>query len=354
MKLRRQGLAGGGRGGLGGLSPQFAVWRHCGQGWAVRRSAVRRRCPFRRQPSAAAVRRRRLPLHQAQRAAVRRRCPLPSAVCCRPLPSAALRRVPPWGLLGGCPPCGFRRGAPPRPACWRLPLCARGAPPEAAASRGQGRTWRRRGRGAVERRRRSQRANASRPPCVGRLARRRSGKAAEKPGRPTQAGGAAGGQTAGRGGAATRPEGPGTGVCAPAPCLQRLRGAHQWAQGGSRPQAGRGGALLLRPQGGQPPNSPHGGTRRRSFTPAHPSRERAVEGLKMGKKWIFQGLPPPPDRPTTAPDTPPKLPFGLTSCLSVLDAWYISSPLVVAALLFSLIQTLGCRINTRKNANVIA
>ena len=74
----------------------------------------------------------------------------------------------------------------------------------------------------------------------------------------------------------------------------------------------------------------------------------------MGKKWIFQGLPPPPDRPTTAPDTPPKLPFGLTSCLSVLDAWYISSPSVVDALLFSLIHALGCRINTRKNANVIA
>lgn len=124
VKLRRQGLAGGGRGGLGGLSPQFAVWRYCGQGWAVRRSAVRRRCPFRHQPFAAAVRRRRVPLHQAQRAAVRRRCPLPSAVCCRPPPSAALRRVPPWGLLGGCPPCGFRRGAPPRPACGRLPPCA--------------------------------------------------------------------------------------------------------------------------------------------------------------------------------------------------------------------------------------
>ena len=74
----------------------------------------------------------------------------------------------------------------------------------------------------------------------------------------------------------------------------------------------------------------------------------------MGKKLIFQGLPPPPDRPTAAPDTSPKLPFGLTSCLSVLDAWRISSPLVVPALLFSLIQTLGCRINTRKNANVIA
>ena len=109
VKLRRQGLAGGGRGGLGGLSPQFAVWRYCGQGWAVRRSAVRRRCPFRRQPSAAAV---------------RRRCPLPSAVCCRVLPSAALRRVLPWGLLGGCPPCGLSRSAPPRPACWRLPPCA--------------------------------------------------------------------------------------------------------------------------------------------------------------------------------------------------------------------------------------
>ena len=124
VKLRRQGLAGGGRGGLGGLSPQFAVWRYCGQGWAVRRSAVRRRCPFRRQPSAAAVRRRRVPLHQAHRAAVRRRCPPPSAVCCRPPPSAALRRVPPWGLLGGCPPCGLSRSAPPRPACGRLPPCA--------------------------------------------------------------------------------------------------------------------------------------------------------------------------------------------------------------------------------------
>ena len=276
VKLRRQGLAGGGRGGLGGLSPQFAVWRYCGQGWAVRRSAVRRRCPFRRQPSAAAVRRRRLPLHQAHRAAVRRRCPLPSAVCCRPPPSAALRRVLPWGLLGGCPPCGFRRGAPPRPACWRLPLCARGAPPEAAASRGQGRTWRRRGRGAVERSRRSQRANASRPPCLGRLARRRSGKAAEKPGRPTQAGGATGERTAGRGGAATRPEGPDAGVCAPAPCLQRLRGARQWAQGGSRQQAGRGGALLLRPQGGQPPNSPHGSTRRRAADGG--GRQHTAEG----------------------------------------------------------------------------
>ena len=124
VKLRRQGLAGGGRGGLGGLSPQFAVWRYCGQGWAVRRSAVRRRCPFRRQPSAAAVRLRRVPLHQAHRAAVRSRCPPPSAVCCRPPPSAALRRVPPWGLLGGCPPCGLSRSAPPRPACGRLPPCA--------------------------------------------------------------------------------------------------------------------------------------------------------------------------------------------------------------------------------------
>ena len=74
----------------------------------------------------------------------------------------------------------------------------------------------------------------------------------------------------------------------------------------------------------------------------------------MVKKWIFQGLPPPPDRPTAAPDTPPKLPFGLTSCLSVLNGQYISSPLVVAALLFSLIHASGCRINTRKNANVIA
>lgn len=124
VKLRRQGLPGGGRGVLSGLRPQSAVWRHCGQGWAVRRSAVRRRCPFRRQPSAAAVSRRRVPLHQAHRAAVRRRCPLPSAVCCRPPPSAALRRVLPWGLLGGCPPCGLSRSAPPRPACWRLPPCA--------------------------------------------------------------------------------------------------------------------------------------------------------------------------------------------------------------------------------------
>ena len=124
VKLRRQGLAGGGRGVLSGLRPQFAVWRHCGQGWAVRRSAVRRRCPFRRQPSAAAVRLRRLPLHQAHRAAVRRCRPPPSAVCCRPPPSAALRRVLPWGLLGGCPPCGLSRSAPPRPACWRLPPCA--------------------------------------------------------------------------------------------------------------------------------------------------------------------------------------------------------------------------------------
>ena len=276
MKLRRQGLAGAGRGVLSGLPPQFAVWRYCGQGWAVRRSAVRRRCPFRRQLLAAAVRRRCPFRRQLLAAAVRRRCPPPSAVCCRPLPSAALRRVLPWGLLGGCPPCGFRRGAPPRPACGRLPLCARGAPPEAAASRGQGRTWRRRGRGAVERSRRSQRANASRPPCVGRLARRRSGKAAEKPGRPTQAGGATGEQTAGRGGAATRPEGPGTVVRAPAPCLQRLRGAHQWAQGGSRQQAGRGGALLLRLQGGQPPNSPHGSTRRRAADGG--GRQHTAEG----------------------------------------------------------------------------
>ena len=74
----------------------------------------------------------------------------------------------------------------------------------------------------------------------------------------------------------------------------------------------------------------------------------------MGKKWIFQGLPPPPDRPTAAPDTPPKLPFGLTSCLRVLDGRCISSPSVVDALLFSLIHALGWRINTRKNANVIA
>ena len=74
----------------------------------------------------------------------------------------------------------------------------------------------------------------------------------------------------------------------------------------------------------------------------------------MGKKWIFQGLPPPSDRPTAAPDTPPKLPFGLTSCPRVLDGRCISTPSVVPALLFSLIHALGCRINTRKNANVIA
>lgn len=124
MKLRRQGLAGGSRGGLSGLSPQFAVWRYCGQGWAVRRppsaTAVRRR----RSLPDTAVSRRRPPLHQPPDAAVRRRCPLPSAVCCRPPPSAALRRVPPWGLLGGCPPCGLSRSAPPRRACGRLPPCA--------------------------------------------------------------------------------------------------------------------------------------------------------------------------------------------------------------------------------------
>ena len=124
VKLRRQGLAGGGRGVLSGLRPRFAVWRYCGKGRAVRRSAVRRRCPFRRQPSAAAVRRSCPPLHQAQRAAVRRRCPPPSAVCRCPPPSAAVRRVLPWGLLGGCPPCGLSRSAPPRPACGRLSPCA--------------------------------------------------------------------------------------------------------------------------------------------------------------------------------------------------------------------------------------
>lgn len=138
VKLRRQGLAGGGRGVLSGLRPQFAVWRYCGQGWAVRRSAVRHRCPFRRQPSAAAVSRRRPPLHQPPDAAVRRRSSPPSAVCRRPPPPSALRRVPPWGLLGGCPPCGFRRGAPPRPACGRLPLCARGAPPRSGCKQGAG------------------------------------------------------------------------------------------------------------------------------------------------------------------------------------------------------------------------
>lgn len=113
VKLRRQGLAGGGRGGLGGLSPQFAVWRYCGQGWAVRRppsaAAVRRRSS----PPDAAVSRRRPPLHQPPDAAVSRRSSPPSAVCCRPPPPSAVRRVPTWGQLGGCPPCGFRRGAPP-------------------------------------------------------------------------------------------------------------------------------------------------------------------------------------------------------------------------------------------------
>ena len=94
---------------MGGLSPQFAVWRYCGQGWAVRRSAVSRRCPFRRQPSAAAVRRRRVPLHGAQRAAVRRCRPPPSAVCCRggcwgAVPLAGLGGAHPHALpAGGCP-----------------------------------------------------------------------------------------------------------------------------------------------------------------------------------------------------------------------------------------------------------
>ena len=138
VKLRRQGLAGGGRGGLGGLSPQFAVWRYCGQGWAVRRppsaAAVRRRSS----PPAAAVRLRRLPLHQAQRAAVRRRCPLPSAVCCRPPPSAALRRVLPWGLLGGCPPCGLTRSAPPCSPLRCLPPCAHCLPPLSRCKQGAG------------------------------------------------------------------------------------------------------------------------------------------------------------------------------------------------------------------------
>src|SRR5574344_1213704 len=93
VKLRRQGLAGGGRGGFSGLPPKFAVWRYCGQGWAVRRSAVRRRCPFRRQPSAApsAARRRRPP---PQFAALRR-VP-PSAAAVRPPPCADMGAA--WGL----------------------------------------------------------------------------------------------------------------------------------------------------------------------------------------------------------------------------------------------------------------
>lgn len=129
MKLRRQGLAGGGRGVLSGLGAQFAVWRYCGQGWAVRRqpsaAAVRRRSS----PPDAAVSRRRPPLHQPPDAAVRRRSSPPSAVCRRPPPPSALRRVPTWGQRGGCPPCGFRRGAPPCRPLRRLPRLRPCRPP---------------------------------------------------------------------------------------------------------------------------------------------------------------------------------------------------------------------------------
>ena len=117
VKLRRQGLAGGGRGSLGGLSPQFAVWRYCGQGWAVRRSAVRRRCPFRRPPSAAAVCRSIRRSVPPSAAAVR--CPPPcAAVCCRPPPSAVCCRGGCWGAvplagLGGAHPLAVPAGGCP-------------------------------------------------------------------------------------------------------------------------------------------------------------------------------------------------------------------------------------------------
>ena len=101
VKLRRQGLAGGGRGSLGGLSPQFAVWRYCGQGWAVRRSAVRRRCPPPLSVPPSAVRRRRPPPPSAAPSgAACRRPPLPSAALRRVLPCAAVRRPPPCAAVG--------------------------------------------------------------------------------------------------------------------------------------------------------------------------------------------------------------------------------------------------------------
>ena len=138
VKLRRQGLAGGSRGVLSGLRPQFAVWRYCGQGWAVRRppsaAAVRRRSS----PPDTAVRRRRLPLHQPPDTAVRRRSSPPSAVCRRPPPPSALRRVPTWGQRGGCPPCGLTRSAPPCRPLRRLPPCAHCLPPLSRCKQGAG------------------------------------------------------------------------------------------------------------------------------------------------------------------------------------------------------------------------
>ena len=228
VKLRRQGLAGGGRGGLGGLSPQFAVWRYCGQGWAVRRSAVRRRCPFRRQPSAAAVRRRRVPLHGAQRAAVRRRRPPPSAVCRRggcwgAVPLAVLVGAHPHALpAGGCPPAPID------------------APPEAAASRGQGRTLRCRDlRGGSLRLLRLRSARQP-PPLPGSVvpASPRLCRSAAVPAAPRRGGGWR--LPAGFVGFSQPPLVPVPSTCAPAPCLQPLRGARHGRRGAAASRQGVG------------------------------------------------------------------------------------------------------------------
>ena len=199
---------------------------------AAVRSAVSRPPP----PSAAAVRRSIRRSVPPSAAAVR--CPPPcAAVRRRPPPSAVCRRGGCWGAVPLAVLVGAHPHALPAGGCPPVPI---DAPPEAAASRGQGRTLRGRDLRGGSLRLLFLRSARQSPPLPGSVV----------PASPRLCRSAAVPAAPGKGGGWRLPAGfvvfsqpplvPVPSTCAPAPCLQPLRRARHGHRGAAASRQGVG------------------------------------------------------------------------------------------------------------------